>query len=156
LQHEEPYPSKLKNKRICPKCGKRGFLVVRWVRASYYPRYSSIDILEVEQKREELAKDPENKEIQSWLNQFGNGFSGNRYWGHVRPTPLGLSEMRKQNFYRVITRKYYCYYFGHYDAEKQRQQMINYRSGKRRSRPNGRKWCKVSVGISDRRNPFFS
>jgi hypothetical protein len=106
--------------------------------------------MEVEQKRKELAKDPHNKEIQSWLGQFGSGVGGTQYWGVIRPKP-SLADRKDGNFYRVITGKYYCYYFGHYDAEKYRQQMIEYRNGRTKSRPNGRKWCKVSVGSSDRR-----
>jgi hypothetical protein len=34
-------------------------------------------------------------------------------------------------------------YIGHYDAEKYKKAMEKYRSGELKSRPNGRRWCKV-------------
>jgi hypothetical protein len=139
---------------MCPRCGKQGFLARRWVRSSRYPKYSSFEIYEVEMKKEELAKNPDNKEIQSWLNQFGKGISGNKYWGEIRPKP-GPDDRKGQDFYRVVTGKYHYDYFGHYDKEKYRQQMVEYKNGRRKSRPNGRKWCKVSVGGSDRRKSWF-
>jgi hypothetical protein len=32
---------------------------------------------------------------------------------------------------------------GHYDKDAYKKQMVNYRNGMRKSRPNGRRWCKV-------------
>lgn len=34
-------------------------------------------------------------------------------------------------------------YIGHYDEEKYKKAMKKYRSGKLKSRPNGRKWHKI-------------
>lgn len=40
-------------------------------------------------------------------------------------------------------------YVGHYDEEKYKKAMEKYRNGKLKSRPNGRRWCKVRFGRVD-------
>jgi hypothetical protein len=65
---------------ICPRCGKPGFLTLRWVRSIYH----------------------------------GHGYA--RYW-HL--------------------------YIGHYDAKEYKKAMEHYKMGLLKSRPNGRRWCKV-------------
>jgi hypothetical protein len=50
----------------------------------------------------------------------------------------------KKSLKRVTYGKYFCFYVGHYDKEKYEQQMIKYREGRIKSRPNGRRWCKPS------------
>jgi hypothetical protein len=53
---------------------------------------------------------------------------------------------KKRRKYRGSS-KYYHYYIGHYDAAKYKQQKERYDQGKRKSKPNGRKWCYLR-GIS--------
>ena len=45
--------------------------------------------------------------------------------------------------WRVTYGPFYHLYIGHYDAEKYKKAMEKYKSGRLRSRPNGRRWHKV-------------
>jgi len=49
----------------------------------------------------------------------------------------------KKSLIRVTYGNYPCLYIGHYDKEKYNEQMIRYRQGMIKSRPNGRRWCKL-------------
>jgi hypothetical protein len=108
---------------LCPKCNRQGFVTLRWVRSSYYPKYATIEY---------------------------NIISGNRYWGEgierggLKPADY-LKGSNKEDYYKTVSRRYPHYYIGHYDKEKYKQQMIKYRNGKLKSRPNGRKWCHLSI-----------
>ena len=141
-----------KEPNICPRCGKRGFRTGRMVGATYYPKYSSLICEEVKEKRKELAIDRDNKDLKEWLKHFGSRVKGHRYWGTNRSSfadKIGRHDFKDQGYYRVTAkRKYYYYYFGHYDLEKYQQQMVDYRDGRRKSRPNGRSWCKEPARAS--------
>lgn len=100
---------------ICPRCEKQGFLTLRWVRSSHYCK---ID-------HPYLPKKYVEKEI-------------------VKSKADGANEVIK-----TVKRWYVTYrpsihpYIGHYGEEKYKKAMEKYKSGKLKSRPNGRKWCKV-------------
>jgi hypothetical protein len=111
-----------KDKVFCPLCGEYGFLTRRWVESSYYPMYVSYYILS------------------------GIGSSnvrGSRYRGGPKSvySPVEVEKIDKKSLYRVTYRRYDHYYVGHYSSEKYHQQMQDYKMHKRKSRPNGRKWC---------------
>jgi len=122
---------KKRYKVLCPVCGEYGFLSRRWVKSSYYPMYCSYDIL------------------------FGLGFGktvrGSRYRGEPQSqydTTGYTQEQEKmdryrdrKSLYRITYRKHVHNYIGHYSSEKYREQMQDYKMHKRKSRPNGRKWC---------------
>jgi hypothetical protein len=42
---------------------------------------------------------------------------------------------------KVIGEERYALYMGHYDKDANRKSTIDYKSGRRKSRPNGRTWC---------------
>jgi hypothetical protein len=46
---------------------------------------------------------------------------------------------------KVLGEKQWHFYMGHYDKEAFRNQMVDYRYSKRKSRPNGRKWCMLKI-----------
>src|SRR5215217_5777154 len=100
---------------VCPRCKKQGFLSLRWVRSSHYCKI----------EHPYLPKKYVEKEI-------------------VKAKADGEKELTKS-----VKRWYVTYrpsvhpYIGHYDEEKYKKTMEKYRSGKLKSRPNGRRWCKV-------------
>jgi hypothetical protein len=73
--------------------------------------------------------------------RLGYKVSSNEYW-HVN---VKKDFTNKNPYYRVSSRKYWHYYVGHYDSIKYENQMIKYKERRRKSRPNGRKWCKVKL-----------
>ena len=127
-----------KRKKICPECGEPGFLTIRWVRSSRYPKHASLDCMLVEEAENHLAKSPDNEYYQARLRWLRETVRGHRY--RDREVKEFID---KQFVYRVSSKKYFHYYVGHYDPKKYQEQMINYGNGKRKSRPNGRKWCKL-------------
>ncbi len=100
---------------ICPRCNKQGFLSLRWVRSSHYCK---ID-------HPYLPKKYVEKEI-------------------VKAKSDGVKEDTK-----LVKRWYVTYrptihpYIGHYDEVKYKKAMEEYKRGGLKSRPNGRRWCKV-------------
>lgn len=111
----------LPKKVICPRCKKQGFLTLRWVRSSHYCKI----------KHPYLKSKHVEKEI-------------------INPISDGGKELTK-----LVKRWYVTYrpsihpYVGHYDEEKYKKAMEKYRSGRIRSRPNGRRWCKVRFSRVD-------
>jgi hypothetical protein len=105
----------LRKSVICPRCEKQGFLSLRWVRSSHYCKI----------KHPYLPSKYVKKEI-------------------VKAIADGGKEITK-----LVDRWYVTYrpsvhpYIGHYDAEKYEKAMEKYKSGKLKSRPNGRRWHKV-------------
>lgn len=83
--------------------------------------------------------------------------TGSKYWGRHpsgRRDPYAeLNEETKKTAYHVRTRKYDRLYVGHYDAEKYKKEMVDYRAGKRKSRPNGRVWHSVRKGDWIKKQP---
>jgi hypothetical protein len=87
----------------------------------------------LKEEERKLANDPENKHQQEYVNYWRQIVRGHKYRGKEGKKP--------GETYKVSSRTHWHYYIGHYDHEKYKQQMVNYREGKRKSRPNGRKWC---------------
>lgn len=125
--------------------------------SSYYPKkYSEyIDYLEMAENK--LLKDPsyEDEEVigqnlrytttnpdpidtrlGDYVKKVRKRISGHKY----------LDGRKEEDAYRVRYRKKY-YYVAHYDSIKYQKDMILYKNGKRKSRPNGRTWCKFPKGI---------
>lgn len=100
---------------ICPRCEKQGFLSLRWVRSSHYCKI----------KHPYLPSKYVKKEI-------------------VKARADGRKELTK-----LVKRWYVTYrpsvqpYIGHYDEEKYKKAMEKYRSEGLKSRPTGRRWCKI-------------
>ena len=109
---------------ICPRCKKQGFLSLRWVRSSHYCKI----------KHPYLKSKFVEKEI-------------------INPIPDGGKELTKSvKRWYVVYRPYVHPYIGHYDSEKYKKAMKEYKEykkGKRKYRPNGRQWHKVRYNRID-------
>jgi hypothetical protein len=69
--------------------------------------------------------------------------------GEKRYCDLQREKTNNQKIPKTITQrlrpwKRIHYYIGHYDAEKYRAQMVRYKQGEIKTRPNGRTWCLLS------------
>lgn len=100
---------------ICPKCDKTGFLTLRWVRSSHYCKI----------KHPYLKSKHVEKEVINPIADEGKELTKSVHRWYVTYTPI------------------WHLYIGHYDAEKYKKAMEKYKSGRLKSRPNGRRWCKV-------------
>jgi len=107
---------------LCPKCRRSGFLSKRWVESVYYPRYTSL-CLKWKNNQERLER--------------------TEYRGDP-PETFGTINTDKSKFVRAIYGKYYYYYIGHYDPEKYQKDLERYKKGELKSKPNGRRWCKLN------------
>ena len=138
---------RIRSSMICPKCGKKGFLTVRWVRSSYYPKYSSPRIILKKLNEIELMKDPSSKIAARSLKILKTVVSGFEYRKpskrHLCGNVIEEKQQDKRLLFRTLSDKYYHLYIGHYDREKYQQKMKDYKDGKINWRPNGRRWCKV-------------
>ncbi len=109
---------------ICPRCDKQGFLTLRWVRSSHYCQI----------KHPYLKSKYVKKEI-------------------IKAIADGEKELTE-----LVDRWYVTYrrsvhpYIGHYDAEKYKKAIEKYKSGRLKSRPTGRRWCKVRYNRVKRQN----
>lgn len=127
------------NKRgdfLCPKCEQYGFLTKRWVRNSYYPKYSSTSCNMLEEALAKLEENPEDISLKKQIEYLRTQVKGYRYRLNV---PKKLFD--RDACYKVFTRKYIKYYVGHYSKEKYEEQMKQFNEKKRKSKPNGRRWC---------------
>jgi len=136
-------------KVLCPKCGQFGFLSSRWVSGSYYPKFCSIKCILLEEAEEKLSKDPLSEWYKKRVTYLKKSVRGSVYRGRSRKHLSQYNEVEediidKKSLKRVTYEKYLCFYVGHYDKEKYKKQMIKYREGRIKSRPNGRRWCKLS------------
>lgn len=95
----------------------------------------------LQETEKSLAKNPDNKYYQARLRDLREKVRGDRYRGRR------AIEFDKESVYRVSSEKYWHYYIGHYDSKKYQEQLKDYKSGKRKSRPNGRRWCKLPNGF---------
>jgi hypothetical protein len=59
------------------------------------------------------------------------------------PDKIYQDEGKYQRKFKVIGKRRYRLYMGHYDKGKYQKRKPDDRTGKRRSRPNGRKWCSL-------------
>jgi hypothetical protein len=110
----------LPNKVECPRCGKSGFLTLRPVHSSHYCK------IKIPYKKQKFVK----KRIINPVAGKGE-----------EPTKL-------VNRWRVSYGPFWHFYIGHYDAEKYRKGMDDYKEGKLKSRPNGRRWCKIRYNLA--------
>jgi hypothetical protein len=131
---------------ICPHCGKPGFLAWKWVRSSYYPKYASLIVMRLEEELLKLKENPTDPAQQKYVQWFRDRVRGEKYrektWDKYRvgannqPTPLDGNIV-----YRVSSSKYKYLYVGHYDADKYQKEKADFKAGKRKSKPSGRRWC---------------
>jgi hypothetical protein len=105
----------LPNNVECPRCGKQGFLTLRPVRSSHYCQ------IEIPYNKPKYVK-----------KQIINPIAGKGQ----EPTIL-------VDRWRVTYGPFWHLYIGHYDSENYKKGMYDYRKGKLKYRPNGRRWCKV-------------
>jgi hypothetical protein len=96
--------------------------------------------MRLEEEQEKLAKNPKNKDAEKYVNYFRHRVKGSKYRGDESVN--NNKDSAATIYYRVSSERYYHYYIGHYDPAKYRQQMVKYKNGQRKSRPNGRRWCK--------------
>jgi hypothetical protein len=100
---------------ICPKCSKPGFLALRWVRSSHYCKINHPYL--------------KSKEVEREI---------------INPILDGGKELTKLvKRWRVTYGPFWHLYMGHYDSQKYKKGMDDYKKGKLKYRPNGRRWCKV-------------
>lgn len=139
-------------KVLCSRCGQFGFVSQRWITSSYYPKFVSLPIITIEDYEARLAKDPENLVLRVALESLRSRVTGNKYRGRSKKhlidkeidnKPSSQDIADKKSLYKVNYGKYAPFYIGHYDKEKYKEQMDRYRQGIIKSRPNGRRWCKL-------------
>jgi hypothetical protein len=105
----------LPNKVECPRCRKPGFLTLRAVYSSHY------GLIKIPYKRQKfVGKETINPAV-------GKG---------EEPT-------KSVDRWRVTYGPFWHFYIGHYDTEKYKKGMDIYKRGKLKSRPDGRRWCKI-------------
>lgn len=140
-------------KALCPRCGQFGFVSQRWVTSSYYPKFGSVAVFMKEGREARLAKDPNNPALLASLELSRSRVVGNKFRGRSKKHLIVVgqdedgdnegNEDDKKTLYKVTYGKYAPFYIGHYDKEKYKEQMDKYRQGMIKSRPNGRRWCKL-------------
>ena len=97
----------------------------------------------------QLKKEPCDSYAQHMVNVRKPFIRGKRYRGKVTKHLIKGSDSNKnddfdkEECYRVHTRKYYYFYVGHYDKKLYQEQKKEYESNKRKSKPTGRRWCKL-------------
>ena len=132
---------------ICPSCGKKGFLIKRWVESQYYPQFVSLDVQMLEYYQEQVKKNPNNTLLQFRLKIFQEKVKkGIKYRGPIKKFLIKTEEENtnnKKDWYRVTYNRYFYYYICHYDKETYNKNMERYRKGELKSRPNGRKCHKL-------------
>jgi hypothetical protein len=126
------------NRVLCPKCDKYGFWTTRKAGKKYYPKYATavVNTLFLYQNAIKMhPDDPYYQSFKSSIRHIRKTFKGSRYRGDEKKELFD----RKACYHQLY--RYEYRYIGHYDPEKYKQQMKDFKSGKRKSRPNGRKWC---------------
>ena len=142
----------------CPKCGKPGFLTKRWVRSAYYPMYASMVCLKLEGAEFRLSRDPNNVLDKDTAMKLRREIRGDHYRGESEYHLLDRKDREyfdRETAYRVSSRRYFYDYIGHYSPEKYQEEMERFKSGKRKSRPNGRIWHKVPVKNDCRKSDWY-
>ena len=123
----------------CPRCGKDGFLSRRWVRSSYRPKSFTDLFYILDDAKEALAKHPSETKLLSLIEDLTKILDNPDKWNFNRMQEYIMRHPSLRAYYG----KYQHYYIGHYNAVRCKKEMYDYNKGKRTSRPNGRKWCKV-------------
>jgi hypothetical protein len=99
--------------------------------------------MQMDREKELLAKDPRNLYAAWILERLKTKVTGTKYRGKSRKHISDYVEEDKKILYRTTSDKYGCVYVGHYDAKIYQQKMKDYKNGKIKWRPNGRRWCKL-------------
>ena len=99
--------------------------------------------------REQHRANPGNGKLAAMHQLWSKKVKGNRYRGE-QLTGLTYSlnvtqDFDKRSCYRVTYGKYLQYYVAHYDPKKYQKQMKDYKARRRKSRPNGRRECKLRI-----------
>jgi hypothetical protein len=141
--------SQQRRRILCPRCGKYGFVSQRWVESTYYPQFESIAVGMKQFWSERYTKNPGDKKAKATYKVWSLKVKGNRYRGeHLTGLTDSLNvphDFDKRSCYRVTYGRYLQYYVAHYDPMKYQNQMEDYKAGRRRSRPNGRRECKLRI-----------
>jgi hypothetical protein len=95
------------------------------------------------------AKNSDDKKAEAMHQVWSLKVKGNRYRGeHLTGLTDSLNipqDFDKSSCYRVTYGKYLQYYVAHYDPKKYQKQIKDYKAGRRKSRPNGRRECKLRI-----------
>ena len=125
------------------------FKACKWVESTYYPQFESITVKMMQFWSERYAKYPDDKKAKATYQVWSLKVKGNRYRGeHLTGLIDSLNvphDFDKRSCYRVTYGRYLQYYVAHYDPKKYQIQMEDYKAGRRRSRPNGRRECKLRI-----------
>ncbi len=122
----------------CYRCGEPGTLVTRWVQSYYYPKKSSVEIIDLQEAERKLKLDPDNVELQNWVK-------------YIRLTKvkgsLTLIEAQEQGIngktlrYGIKSKKYLVEYVYHYSKEKYQQMKLEYNDDpNNKPKPTGTIW----------------
>ena len=98
---------------------------------------------------ERAAKHPGDKKAEATHQVWSRKVKGERYRGeHITGLTESLNvdpDFDRSSCYRVTYGKYLQYYFAHYDPKKYQEQMKDYKAERRKSKPNGRRECKLRI-----------
>jgi hypothetical protein len=144
------------SKALCPKCEQFGFFRKMDIPSNYYPKFWSVKCTLLEGAINSLSKNPSSKFYKKRVAHFRNIVRGyvkgdskefrGRSKKHLQDNQYTnkIENIKdKKSLVRVTYGKYPCMYIGHYDKEKYKKEMIRYHQGQIKSRPNGRRWCKL-------------
>ena len=81
---------------------------------------------------------PRIMKLGDYVDKMRERISGSKY---------SLSKKDRDAYVVRSVKRHYYHYIGHYDSAIYQKQMISYKSGKRKTRPNGRTWCKLPKRI---------
>jgi hypothetical protein len=99
--------------------------------------------------RERHRANPDDEKAEATYLALNRKIRGNTYRGeHL----IGLTDslnvpqdFDKRSCYRVTYGKYLQYYVAHYDPKKYQRQKRDYKAGRLKSKPNGRRECKLRI-----------
>jgi hypothetical protein len=100
----------------------------------------------LEKYRKAIREDPYDEGNRSRFKDWKSMVKGNVYRDTSEATLPPENEKLnpdRESWYRVTYARYWQYYVAHYDPARYKKQMIGYKEGRRRSRPNGRRECKL-------------
>lgn len=104
----------------------------------YYPKYVTTDASLLEEYEKFIKSNPKSPDVPGYLSSIEHikkTFKGSKYRGNEKKELFD-----RETCYHKLYRYEYGY-IGHYDSGKYKKKMEDFKAGKRRSRPNGRKWC---------------
>jgi hypothetical protein len=98
---------------------------------------------------QKLKENPSDPYAQHMVNVRKPYIRGKRYRGKSTKHLIKANDSNKKDdfdkkeCYRTHTDKYYYFYVGHYDKDLYQKQKKNYEFKIRKSKPTGRRWCKL-------------